>query len=149
MPDNGGRRGRRSVTSGVLALIVAASMTLVACSDDDEQITSPQRAHGGQSINIAVLRSPEGVMVAGGNGLVSATEDPSFTFAPGAVLEAGASYEVHYWIDSNFGVGTPGACDDKGIDHQWRVELESVSGDVAFTAGHDPSQTEDVCSTFS
>jgi hypothetical protein len=144
-------------------IIVVASLAFAACGGDDE-VTGPTAGpfqlsfsldasfrgpHGGQSVNIAAIRSSDGVMVAGGDGVVSATQDPSFTFAAGAVLEAGTDYEVHYWIDSNFGVGTPGVCDDKGIDHQWSVEFLSVSNDVVWTASHDPSLTEDVCATFS
>lgn len=144
-------------------MIVVASLAVAGCSDDDE-VTGPsagpfqltfsldasyQGPHKGHSINIAVLRSSDGVMVAGGDGIVSADQDPSFSFAAGAVLEAGTEYEVHYWIDSNFGGGTPGACDAKGIDHQWNVELPAASGDVVRTESHDASMTEDVCSTFS
>jgi hypothetical protein len=157
------RRQRRCArVSPALLLIVVASLAVTGCSDDDE-VTAPsagpfqltfsldasyQRPHGGQSINIAVLRSSDGVMVAGGDGLVSADQDPSFSFAAGPVLEAETAYEVHYWIDSNFGGGTPGACDAQGVDHQWNVAIPAASGDVARTESHDPSMLDDVCSTF-
>jgi hypothetical protein len=164
MYANSRHQRRWGGASSAALLIVLASLSLAACSDDNQDVTGPtsgpfrmtfsldssfQAPHGGQSINIAVLRSSDGVMVAGGDGLVSATEDPSFTFVTGAVLEDGMSYEVHYWIDSNFGVGTPGVCDAKDIDHQWKIEFQSVSGDIEWTESHQPSETEDVCSTFS
>jgi len=154
---------RWSGASSAALVVVAVSLGLGACGGNDD-VTGPQAGpfvltfsldasfhgpHANQSVNIAVLRSPEMVMVAGGDGIVSGTADPSFTFTTGAVLEAGRDYEVHYWIDSNFGVGTPGVCDDKGIDHQWRVQFPAVSGDIVWTESHDPSATEDVCSTFS
>jgi hypothetical protein len=160
---NSRHQSRWRGASSAALLIVLAALALAGCNDGDE-VTGPTAGpfqltfsldasfrgpHGGQSVNIAVLRSSDGVMVAGGDGLVSTTQDPSFTFAAGAVLEAETDYEVHYWIDSNFGVGTPGVCDTKEIDHQWSVEFLSVSSDVAWIASHDPSLTEDVCSTFS
>jgi hypothetical protein len=158
-------RDPRRWSRSPFALLALLTMALggAACNDD-EGMTGPsggpytltfsldasyQGPHGGQSINIAVLRSSDGVMVAGGDGIVSATQAPSFSFATAAVLEAGMDYEVHYWIDSNFGGGTPGDCDTRNVDHQWRVEIPSVSGDVTLTESHDPSMTEDVCSTFS
>lgn len=54
---------------------------------------------------------------------MSATQDPSFSLFTGAVLKKGATYEIHYWIDSNTGGGTPGVCDPKAIDHQWSTEF--------------------------
>lgn len=152
----------RSGRSSALLLIVVASFAVAAC-DGDNKVTGPspgpfqltflldasfQGIHGGQSVNIAVLRSSSRVVVARGGGIVSATQAPSFTFVAGAVLERGTDYEVHYWIDSNFGGGAAGACDAKAIDHQWSVEFRSVSNDIVWTASHSPSLTEDVCGTF-
>ncbi len=62
-----------------------------------------QADHGNQPIGIAVVLSSGGVVVAGDVGIVSATQDPSFSFAAGPVMERGTAYEVHYWIDSNIG----------------------------------------------
>lgn len=108
-----------------------------------------QGPHGNQPIRIALVRSSDNVVVAGdNNGTVSATRNPSFSFVSGAVMERGTDYEVHYWIDSNIGGGTPGVCDPVTMDHQWRVEFPSVTNDKVFTVSHQPALTEDVCSTF-
>jgi len=107
-----------------------------------------QPLHGGQPIKIAVVRSADGFVVAQDSGTVRATQEPSFSFTAGTVLEKGIAYEVHYWIDSNIGGGTLGTCDPKDIDHQWSVEFPSPSNDVTFTVSHNPALTEDVCDTF-
>ena len=111
----------------------------------DETFQAP---HGNQPIRVAVVRSFDNVVVAERSGTVSATQTPSFSFAAGAVMERGIDYELHYWIDSNIGGGTPGFCDPKAIDHQWSVEFLSVTNDKAVTVSYNPSLTEDVCSTF-
>ncbi len=86
------------------------------CDDDDSDGSGPTGPfrltfrlnesfwieHGGQAVEIAVVRASDGSVVAQGSGTVSATQNPSFSFSTGAVLQAGTSYEVHYWIDSNF-----------------------------------------------
>ena len=107
-----------------------------------------QGPHGDNTIHIAVVRSSDGVVVDGAFGTVSATQNPSFSFVSGAVMERGIDYEVHYWIDSNFGGGTLGVCDPITIDHQWSVEFFSVTNDKDLLVEHDPALTEDVCSTF-
>lgn len=108
-----------------------------------------QGPHGGQPISWAVVRSSGGAVVAAGNGTVSATKDPSFSFTTGAVMKKGAAYEVHYWIDSNFGGGTPGVCDSKDIDHQWSTEFPTPTNDIDLTVSHESALTEYVCDTFS
>lgn len=139
-------------------------LLLAACGSGDDGTSSgspgPYRltfsldasfhtAHGGQPIQIAVVRASDGVVVAEGSGTVSATLNPSFFFAAGAVMERGTAYEVHYWIDSNIGgEGTLGVCDPKEIDHQWSVEFPSPTNDVNFTVRYDPALVEYVCDTF-
>ena len=152
------RRSRRSLAVLMLMSVLLAG---AACDDDDDIINvipdgpfeltfsldaSFQTPHGGQPIRIAVVRG--GVVVAQASGMVSATQNPSFTFAAGAVLEEGITHEVHYWIDSNIGGGTPGICDPKAIDHQWSTEFSSPTNDVNFSVPHQPALTEDVCDTF-
>jgi hypothetical protein len=88
------------------------------------------------------------VVVAEDIGIVSATQIPSFSFDAGPVLKRGTAYEVHYWIDSNIGGGTMGVCDLIAIDHQGSVEFLSPTNDVDYTVLHEPTLTEDVCSTF-
>jgi hypothetical protein len=147
-----------SPSSAFLVLVLAFSAGS-ACKDDTTDPAGPfrltfnldasfQGAHGGQSIAIAIVRTSDGSVVAQANGAVSATQDPSFTWSTGPVMQAGMDYEVHYWIDSNIGGGTLGICDPIAIDHQWSTELLSVSNDVTFTTAYQPALTEDVCSTF-
>jgi hypothetical protein len=105
-------------------------------------------AHGGQPIHVAVVSADDGKVVATQSGTVSKTADPSFSFTFPGVLENGKTYEVDYWIDSNFGGGTVGVCDPKAHDHQWKVPLGTVSGSVALREKHRPAETSDVCETF-
>ncbi len=149
--------------SSVLVVIVLAFFAGPGCDDDESDGTGPegpfrltfnlnasfQDPHGGQPIAIAMVRASDGSVVVEANGAVSATQDPSFTWSTGPVMQAGTTYEVHYWIDSNFGGGTLGECDPKAIDHQWSSEFGSVSNDITWTTSHEPGLTEDVCSTFS
>jgi len=107
-----------------------------------------QAPHGNQPIRIAVVRIADGVVVDEASGIVSATQDPSFSFASGAVMERRLGYAAHYWIDSNIGGGTVGVCDPIAIDHQWSAEFFSPTNDVDFTTSYQPALTEDVCSTF-
>ncbi len=145
------------------ALALAVALTVgVACGDDEGDGTGPvgpfqltfelddsfQGPHGGQAISVAVVRASNDEVVARENGTVSATANPSFSFATGAVLDGGTAYEVHYWIDSNFGGGVVGVCDPKAIDHQWNAAVGSPSADVTITEAHDPASTEDVCTSF-
>jgi hypothetical protein len=134
----------------------------MACGDDDNGTTpsgtftltfqlddSFQGPHGGQAINVAVVRASNGNVVARENGTVSATASPSFEFTTGSVLEAGVAYEVHYWIDSNFGGGVVGVCDATAIDHQWNAAAGTANDDVTLAESHDPAAIEDVCDSFS
>jgi hypothetical protein len=105
-------------------------------------------AHGGQPIHVAVVSVDDGKVVATQSGTVSKTADPSFSFTFPGVLENGKAYEVDYWIDSNFGGGTVGVCDPKAHDHQWKVPLGTVSGNVALREKHRPAETSDVCASF-
>ena len=152
-------RKLRSSPSSALVALVLTFFVGSACSEDEIVGPGPhmltfqldasfQGAHGGQNIAIALVRASDGSVVAQAAGTVSATQDPAFSFTPGALLQDGVTYEVHYWIDSNFGGGTAGVCDPKANDHQWSVEFLSVSNDVTWTASHEPALTEDVCATF-
>lgn len=102
-------------------------------------------AHGGQTLHVGVRRRDSGVLVASDQGPVSASAVPSFEFTFEGVLEEGESYDLEYWIDSNFGAGTAGVCDSPGIDHQWRIPVSSVSSDVTIDDTHRPAEVEDVC----
>ena len=147
-----------------VALLVAAVSTFGAC-DEPTYVVDPSRnnrvgpfqltfsldasfqnLHGDQPIQIAVVRG--GVVVARSSGTVSATRNPSFSFAAGAVLERGLTYEVHYWIDSNIDGGASGVCDPKAIDHQWSTEFLCPTNDVDLTVSYQQWLKEDVCDTF-
>jgi hypothetical protein len=108
-----------------------------------------QGPHGGHPISVAVLRTGDGAVVARQIGTVSASEDPAFSSAFPGLLVVGVAYQVHYWIDSNFGGGSVGVCDPKENDHQWSVDVPAVQGDVAITEAHNDATTMDVCPTFS
>lgn len=80
--------------------------------------------------------------------VVSASDDPSFSLSLPGVITLNQEYELHYWIDSNFGGGTAGVCDPPETDHQWRLEFGPVTDDVVQADTHRPTETESVCSTF-
>jgi len=128
---------------GGSAVMAAAKSNLIFRGD-----ASFHGAHGGQAIAVAVVRASDGKVVAKQSGTVSKTANPSFTFTFTGVLESGKAYDVDYWIDSNFGGGTKGVCDAKNHDHQWRVSLGTVSGNVTHTENHRPAQTTSVCDVF-
>lgn len=107
-----------------------------------------QTPHGGQAVSVAVVRASDGLVVARDDGTVSASANPAFSFTFDGVLVIDVGYEVHYWIDSNFGGGSAGQCDPPGTDHQWRVDLGEVDGDATRTESHDAAATTDVCDSF-
>ncbi|MBB3139412.1 hypothetical protein [Halomonas organivorans] len=134
----------------LLALSLVAGSALAA---DGQDLTfqgdaSFQGPHGGMPIQAALVDTASGDTIAVETGEVSADADPSFTFTfPGALTDDG-SYAVHYWIDSNFGGGTAGNCDDMQHDHQWSVPIQPTGGPVTHTEHHDPSAQTAVCDTF-
>jgi len=131
------------LVGGGSAAIAAANNNLVFNGD-----ASFHGAHGGQAIHVAVVRTKDGKVVAKQSGTVSKTATPSFSFTFTGVLQNGMAYDVDYWIDSNFGGGTKGVCDSKKHDHQWRVSLGTVSGNITHTEKHRPAETTDVCDVF-
>lgn len=130
----------------------------IACGDDDDPMgTTPtpdltftgdasfQNAHGGQTIHVGV-KDAAGTLVASDVGTVSSTADPSFSFTFTDALEEGATYDLEYWIDSNFGdTGTQGECDAPDVDHQWRIDVGAATTDVTIDDTHRPTETEDIC----
>ncbi len=107
-----------------------------------------QGAHAGHAISVAVVRTSDGMVVATQTGTVSGTTDPAFSFTFAGALEEGTAYQVHYWIDSNFGGGTVGVCDPTMNDHQWSVPVPAASADLTLTESHDAGALTDVCTTF-
>ena len=110
-----------------------------------------QTAHGGQTVNVSVIRSSSGVsggelVVATATGTVSSSEDPTFSFDFPGVLTRGMEYHLDYWIDSNFGGGTEGTCDPPENDHQWRIDFGPVTEAVTIADQHRPGEVESICS---
>ncbi|SEL71386.1 hypothetical protein [Halomonas daqiaonensis] len=104
--------------------------------------------HGGQAIQVAVFDVVAGEVVATEEGQVGSNEPPAFSFTFPGVLEEGKLYDVHYWIDSNFGGGSEGSCDPVNVDHQWRVALTDITEPVSLEVAHDPSVQAPVCTSF-
>ncbi len=147
------------VTNLCIALCSALLVALTACGSSNpisglplpdpdliiEGDASFQGTHGGQSISVVVVGLDE-FAVGQQSGTVSASDLPSFSFSFPALLAPGFSYQVHYWIDSNDGGGSPGICDPN--DHQGSLPAFSASANVTLTATHDDPNTVDVCSKF-
>ena len=101
----------------ITGLCVGLLVAVGACGDDPTfQLifgidATYQGPHGGQAIEVALVRRSDGVVVQEQTGTVSATANPAASFTFADLLEEGVAYDVDYWIDSNFQGGTPGVCD--------------------------------------
>ncbi|MDR5901779.1 hypothetical protein [Halomonas icarae] len=142
--------GKAPLRCMLFSLLLAAPLVMANDGQDltfegDGTFNGP---HGGQEVHAAVVDVDSGDVVATESGTVSADEAPAFSFDFPGVLKEGGSYEVHYWIDSNFGGGREGACDPKGTDHQWSVSLEATSEALTHEDTHRPAEQADVCATF-
>lgn len=104
--------------------------------------------HGGQAIKAALVDTASGEVLAVQSGTVSADGDPAFSFTYPDALQAGDSYAVDYWIDSNFGGGTVGTCDSMQHDHQWHIPIEVGDGSTTHVESHNPSAMSPVCASF-
>lgn len=145
--------------SFVSVLLLALVPVLAGCGDDEAPTGPPtgtldltftgdetfQGAHGGQSIHVGIFHQGTSELVASDQGTVSSSANPSFEFTFVDALAEGESYRVEYWIDSNFNGGTEGTCDPPENDHQWRLDVPSVTDDVTIADTHRPTETEDVC----
>ncbi|MEQ6916334.1 hypothetical protein [Halomonas aquatica] len=134
----------------LLCLLFVAPVALASGGHDltfqgDASFGGP---HGGQAVQVALVDAASGEVLETKSGTVSADVSPAFSFDFPGALNEGSSYEVHYWIDSNFGGGTEGSCDPKGTDHQWSVSLEGSGEAVTHAESHDPGAQSDVCATF-
>lgn len=105
-------------------------------------------AHAGQAVELAVIRSSDGVIVALANAVSVEGADPAFEFEFEHLLLNGEAYHIHYWVDSNYNGGVAGQCDPPPYDHQWAVDLGTVVRDTVLVGLHDASSFTDVCSTF-
>ena len=132
------------------ALLLAAGPALASEGHDltfsgDGTFVAP---HGGQAIEVALFDVTAGEVVATDTGTVASEEPPAFSFTFPGALEEGRLYDVHYWIDSNFGGGSEGSCDPVNVDHQWRVALTNVSESLSIEVAHDPAEQAPVCTSF-
>ncbi|TFH85055.1 hypothetical protein EQG41_19120 [Billgrantia azerbaijanica] len=133
-----------------IALLLAAAPALGAEGYDlsftgDGTFNTP---HGNQAIQVAVYDVAAGEVVATQSGTVAQLEDPAFSFTFEGILEKGKLYDVHYWIDSNFGRGSEGSCDPVNVDHQWRYALTDIKKAVDIRVAHDPTRQAPVCTSF-
>lgn len=104
--------------------------------------------HQGNSIHVAIVDIHANDVVTKQSGTISGTEEPSFSFHFSDVLEEGKLYDVHYWIDSNFGEGSEESCDPIDIDHQWRLAFNNISDDITEVVRLAPEEQAPVCATF-
>ena len=93
-----------------------------------------------------------GVVVANESGTVSSVSDPTFSLTFSALLDPGVVYQLHYWIDSDVGGGSPGVCDPSANDHQTSQSFTTQSART-ITVVHDDDDDDDddsdeVCSSF-
>lgn len=135
------------------ALFSAALLSTTALAAEGRDLTFQGDAsfggpHGGQSIQAALVDTESGEVLAVESGTVSATDDPAFSFTFPDALEAGGSYAVDYWIDSNFGGGMEGTCDGMQHDHQWHIPIEAADMATTHVESHDPSNQTAVCDSF-
>ena len=151
-----------------LALLASVAVLLSGACENDAAFSPPsgpfdltfsgdasfQGAHGGQSIEVAVVDANSGEVVETASGTVSGTEDPAFQFFFEDALTRGKHYFIDYWIDSNFAGGSAGTCDLPANDHQWRNLLPRASDPDGVVANaivpdvHRPAETESVCESF-
>ncbi|MBS9403558.1 hypothetical protein KG088_07945 [Halomonas sp. TRM85114] len=133
-----------------VVLLLAAAPTFASDGHDltfvgDGTFNLP---HGEQAIHVALYDVAAGEVVATDSGSVSPDQEPAFSFTFSGALEEGNLYDVHYWIDSNFGGGSEGSCDPVNVDHQWRVALTDISEPVSLEVSHDPDEQAPVCTSF-
>ena len=159
-----------SSRTAVLVILLLACLFTLHC-DDDEVITTSSapfslrfslsadfQQYGGDTISWALLRSDNGERLVAGRGTVSATTNPAFSVNTGDVMLLGVPHQVHYWIDSNIGGGTPGECDPvvrdedgeivESFDMQWVAPFGGATDDLVFIAIHRPELVLDVCDSF-
>lgn len=151
---------RNYVTLGLTtSLLIAATvfstalLSTPALAADGQDLTFQGDAsfngpHGGQAIKAALVDTTSGELVDMQSGTVSADGDPAFSFTFRDALQAGDSYAVDYWIDSNFGGGSVGTCDGMQHDHQWHIPIEVGNGATTHVESHAPSAMSPVCASF-
>lgn len=141
----------RGATCSIAAALLLAAVPAQANEGHDLTFSGDGTfigPHGGQAIEVAVFDVTAGEVVATDTGQVAPEEPPAFSFTFPGVLEEGKLYDVHYWVDSNFGGGSEGSCDPVNVDHQWRVALTAITEPVSLEVAHDPAEQAPVCTSF-
>jgi mono/diheme cytochrome c family protein len=95
--------------------------------------------HNTQTVYAAVVRTGDGMVVAGPE--LRVVQSGAFSFSFGTVLDPGQSYSVEYFADLDASASCTAA------DHKWSVPVGAASADVTLSVTHDAAQT-DVCDTF-
>jgi hypothetical protein len=115
--------------------------------------------YAGETVSWVLVRSDNGERLQNGTGTISATTNPAYSVTTRDVLMFGIPHEMHYWIDSNIGGGTPGVCDPvvrdedtdeiiEAFDMQWIAQFGGLTSDLVFIAIHSPDRVQNVCDSF-
>lgn len=89
--------------------------------------------HVGQDFYLAAINKTTGMEI----GRVHTTAEIDFTVeVPG--IESGSSYYVDFWADHN----SNGMYDAPPVDHAWRLDLDSISGDTTLMFKHNTTFTD-------
>jgi len=96
--------------------------------------------HEGQTLSMALVRTDTEAVVARDSATVTGG---AFSFAWSGLLLDGVGYRLDYYADLNGN----GQCDPPSNDHAWRVDLGTVTADVAEQVAHNTNFT-DVCASF-
>ncbi|WP_346795939.1 hypothetical protein R5M92_10790 [Halomonas sp. Bachu 37] len=128
-----------------VALQATANETYDLTFQGDGSFSYP---HAGDNVEAAIVEVNTDEVVAKQSGTIADTTEPAFTLQFDDALEEGKLYDLHYWIDSNFGGGNEGVCDPENIDHQWRIQLGEATGDMTEVVHHAPEELTPVCATF-
>lgn len=99
--------------------------------------------HDGSDFTLAVLDS-EAVVMDEFTGVIGTDTGAEF------LLVTGSGYNLHFWVDSNIGGGTDGACDGSPdfFDHQWSYAIGTLAADRDFPIPAHNTDFQDVCSSF-
>ncbi|HUJ73570.1 MAG TPA: hypothetical protein VL359_01880 [bacterium] len=96
--------------------------------------------HNGETLAVAVVDAESGKVIAKQSGKV-VDNTASFTFS--RILSKGKTYYVDFYADHN----KNGVCDDPPADHEWRLSVGPVDGNMTATMAHNVNFTK-VCSDF-
>lgn len=142
----------RSTTAACLLLPLCFAVTQASANENHDLTFEGDGTflipHQGNSVHAAIVDIHNNEVVAKQSDTISGTDEPAFTFQFADIFEEGKLYDLHYWIDSNFGDGSVGSCDPIDIDHQWRIAFNSISNDITEVVRLAPEEQAPVCATF-